>query len=190
MIWSSEVAQRYAQAFYDLAKGQIEEVLKDFEIIEAILTSSALQSEGQQGEAFLILSSPLLTLEEKVTFIDRIFKGQGECLLSQISMNFLKFLLHKNRMESILEIITAFRSWHDQQQNIVRGQVFSYKDLTDEDKMQLQKAMSDRLQKHVVLEYFKDSSLLGGLLVKIGSLLFDGTVTGRLNALKKSLISS
>ena len=96
-------------------------------------------------------------------------------------------MLYKNRIDHILEIITAFRSGHDRAENLVRGQVFADYDLTMEEKTQVEKAMVERLKKQVHFEYFKRSSLLGGILIKLDGLLFDGTIANQLVVLKEHL---
>ena len=194
MILSSEISQRYAKAFYELvsSKKQVDVVLKDFKVFLNVLTESSedeQETEGlfkghQKSKIFTLLSGPLLTIEQKRKLIDDVF-GQG--LVSAVSIDFLKFLLHKNRIGHILEIITAFRSGHDRTENLVRGQVFTDSDLTADQKAQVERAMAERLQKQVHFEYFKRPSLLGGVLIKLDGLLFDGTIANQLVILKEHL---
>ena len=196
MILSSEISQRYANAFYEIVadKNQIDVVLKDFKVFLNVLTgSSEVEQETdelfkghQKSKIFTLLSGPLLTIEQKGQLIDDIF-GVQQGLVSAVSMDFLKFLLHKNRIDKILEIIAAFRSRHDGTENLVRGQVFSHYDLTVEEKGQIEKAMAERLKKQVHFEYFKRPSLLGGVLIKLDGWLFDGTIANQLVMLKEHL---
>ena len=132
MMWLSEVSQRYAKAFYELvaSKGQTDVVLNDFRIFLQGLTESSMEQKTskvfdryQKSKIFTLLSGPLLTIEQKRKLIDDVF-GVEQGLVSAVSIDFLKFLLHKNRIDNILEIITAFRNRHDRQENLIRGSGF------------------------------------------------------------------
>ena len=194
-MWLTEVSQRYAKAFYELvaSKDQVDIVLKDFKMFLQVLTESSMEQETdgvsdryQKSKIFTLLSGPLLTIEQKRRLIDDVF-GVQQGLVSAISVDFLKFLLHKNRIDNILEIITAFRDRHDRQKNLIRGQVFSYYDLSTEERVQVEKAMADRLKKQVDFKYFKRPSFLGGILIRLDGLLFDGTIANQLVMLKEHL---
>lgn len=191
MTHPSEVAKRYAHAFYTVVLDQyhVEDILKDFKVLEVVLTSPIPSMSQNQNTLFHILAIPLLLLKEKEALIDHVFQ-ENTFKLSQNVVGFLKFLLYKNRMVLILEIISAFRNKHDQQQNVVRGQVFTPYDLTTDEKKHLKDAISHRIPKHIHLEYLRDSSILGGILVKVESLLFDGTITHQLDLLEHHLIHS
>lgn len=220
MMDSLEVADRYGQAFYMLVKeqgqkkhgqkkhgqkkhgqkkhGQIDLILQDFRKLQAILKQPIKDQSQISYNFFDLLSSPLLSLKEKTSFIDKVFQtqmdkgnqpGYPHIELSQITLDFLKFLLYKNRIANILDIIKAFQDQYDLSQNRVRGHVFSYLDLTSEEKTQIEVAISKRLQKQVCFEYSKDLSLLGGVLVKVGSLLFDGSLSHQLNLLRQQVTS-
>lgn len=205
MMDSLEIADRYGQAFYMLVKEQgqkkhiqIDLILKDFQQLQVIL-KQPIKAQGQiSHNLFDLLSSPLLSLREKTSFMDKVFQTQTSfgnqpespyIDLSQVTLDFLKFLLYKNRIANILDIIKAFQDQHDLSQNRVRGHVFSYQDLTSEEKTQIEMAISKRLQKQVCFEYSKDLSLLGGILVKVGSLFFDGSLSHQLNLLRQQVTS-
>ena len=165
--------------------------LKDFRVFLQVFTESLMEKSTsqmsdshQRSKIFTLLSGPLLTIEQKRKLIDDIF-GQG--LVSNVSIDFLKFLLHKNRIDHILEIIVAFRSIHDRKENLIRGQVFAQYDLTAEEKALIEKAMAERLKKQVHFEYLKRPSLLGGILIRLDGMLFDGTIANQLVMLKEHL---
>ena len=197
MMWLTEVSQRYAKAFYELvaSKDQVDVVLKDFKVFLQVLTKSLevkqetdeVSVRHQKSQIFTLLSGPSLTIEQKRKLIDDIF---GRDLVSAISMDFLKFLLHKNRIDNILEIIMAFRNRDDRNKNLMRGQVFVHYDLTTEEKAQVERAMSQRLKKQVHFEYIKRSSLLGGILIKLDGMSFDGTIVNQLVMLKEHLLKT
>ena len=194
MIQLSEVSQRYARAFYDLlaSKDQVDVVLKDFKVFWQVFTeSSKIELEGgevsdryQKSEIFTLLSGPLLNFQQKRKLIDDVF---GRVSVSSVSIDFLKFLLYKNRIDNILGIIMAFRSRHDRQKNLIRGQVFTHSDLTKEEKAKVEKAMAQRLNKQVCFEYFRRPSFLGGVLIRLDGLLFDGTIANQLVMLREHL---
>lgn len=195
MIGLTEVSQRYAKAFYELvsSKDQVDVVLKDFKVFLQVFTESSIEEKTsellgrhQKSKIFTLLSGPLLTIEQKRQLIDDIF-GLQESRVSVISIDFLKFLLHKNRIGHILEIIGAFSDKHDRQENLIRGQVFTHSDLTVEERAEVEKAMSERLNKQVSFKYFKRPSLLGGVLIKLDGWLFDGTISNQLVMLKEHL---
>ena len=185
MTWSTEISQRYANAFYEFTEGQkqIEIVLKDFEFIQQVL----VRTHHHKSDLFRLLTGPLLAPEQKINLIEKIFHGQDLKQISKISVNFLKFLLYKNRMAYMLEIINAFKDRHDRQKNLIRGQVFTCQDLTAEERVQIETIMTQKLKKQVYFEYHQRPSLLGGLLIKVGGFLFDGSIANQLLLLKEDL---
>ncbi len=195
MIYPSEVAQRYADAFYDLlaSQNQIDVILKDFEMLSEVLKQPIQDSPSPQNMLSL-LSGPLLNTEQKINLLQSIlYPNSSSEKISQKNhrlLSFLKFLIYKNRIHLILEIIMAFQYRHNEDRGVIKGEVFSDQHLTPEEKQIIERFATQKLNKTVHFEYCERPSVLGGVLVKVGGFLFDGTAAGQLHLLKDQLINN
>ena len=104
-----------------------------------------------------------------------------------IVKNFLRLLLDKDRLGAIKEITDYHAKLTDELSNITRAEVIAVKPLKDEALTKLGKALKGLTAKEVRMEIREDESLIGGVLVKIGDTVLDGSVKAQLRGLKESL---
>ena len=106
---------------------------------------------------------------------------------SDLLKNFLNLLLDKNRIGSIQEITEYYEKLTDDISNVARAEVITTRPLKDDAKERLGKAIEALTSKSVKMEVREDKGLIGGVIVKIGDLVLDGSVKAQLEGLKESL---
>lgn len=108
--------------------------------------------------------------------------------LSSSLINFLKLLQKKDRLLYLPSIYTEFRRLADDLEGIVRGEVMVSSDIPREIIEALRVKLSDVMAKKVILTVTKNPAVIGGVVVKVGSLSFDGSIRAQIDSIKETLI--
>ena len=120
----------------------------------------------------------------KEVVLKKALEGQG---LSEDTFNFILTLAQKGRVNLLPEIIGAFEGKNDEARGVIRGEVRSPQDLSQGERQEIEKVVSEALGKEVIFTYKVDSSLIGGLIAQVGSYTFDDTLTSHLRRLGDDL---
>ena len=174
---SYNIATRYANALMELAaeKNVLQQVADDMELVfKGIAYSKELRT---------ILKSPVIKTEKKESILNEIFKGK----ISDVSANFLQFVVKKNREDLIYDILKRFKELYFSRINLVEAQVTSSVELTEQQKDQLQNSLEQYTQKDVTSSFSIDDSIIGGFVVKINDTVLDSSVKQQLSKLRKKL---
>ena len=177
------IAARYAQALIDAILGpQSREdagnslaSLNDF--VEIVKRSRDLE---------LVLLSPSVSTQRKRAVISRIADALP---LDRLVRNFLYVLSDHRRLPLLPEIAQAARVLFDARQGVLRANVSAAEPLSDHDQKQLAEALGAVTGKQIRIEMTVDPSLIGGILARVGSTVYDGSVRGRLDAIGQRLAS-
>ena len=178
---SPAVAARYARALADVvldpkthADGaQVAAQLRDF--------AQLLQSSPELRHA---LASPAVSAGRKRSVIGRIAGSQQ---LSPIARNFLYVLNSHRRIEALDAVVDAFEVVLDERLGFTRAHVSSALELNGEQRAALETQLARLTGKRVRLKFATDMRLIGGLVARIGSTVYDGSVKGRLESLGRQL---
>ncbi|WP_026477372.1 F0F1 ATP synthase subunit delta [Alkaliphilus transvaalensis] len=171
------VAKRYAGALFEVAlpirKEQLfkEELLT---LLEALTTNPNFDQ---------LLKSPLIQAQEKKNILTTIFQGK----ISQEVLNFLYILVDKRRLNYIQEIIHEYKSMVDSAQNIVEATAITATPMSREDVLRLQEKLSATSGKNVTLKNEINHEIIGGVLIKLGDKVIDGTIKNRLAQMQEQL---
>jgi len=171
------VARVYAQAFLDAAKSSgTSEALEE-------LTSFHDDVLRPHPEFGRLLTSEMSTREEKVGLIDRVVQPRA----SQFFTNFLRVLARHERLE-LLPLILE-QAWQEQErrEGKRRVEVTSPQPLSDEQLGQIRDRLKAALPYEPILVPHADESLLGGLVIRVGDTIFDGSLRARLKDLSHRL---
>lgn len=173
------VASRYAQALYDIAvdKGALDAFEEELKGVVALL-----QEEQGIGK---ILNHPQVTIEDKKQLIKQLFEGR----VSETTLNFLYLIVDRHREIYLNDIVVEFTRMANEARNMVDAEVISARELNDTYKAELAKVLSRLAGKEVSPEFRVDASLIGGLVVRIGDKVIDGSVKHKLETLKQRLMS-
>ncbi len=172
------VADRYAYALFDAAR-DVMDVERLWE--EVSLLSWICDNVSQ----FLYwMSVPVLPLEEKKRFIDEVAEkiGWGDLMVS-----FLRVLIEKKRFSLLPYICKKVRLYYNLHHHRIDVRLISARPLTDEEKERFLQIWGGYLGKWINLIEEVDSSLIGGIKVRWQSMVYDGSIQGRLGMLKKEL---
>lgn len=174
----SGVAGRYAGSLYELAAEakQLAAVEKDFVAIEKMIASSP--------ELTRLIESPVFSADEQLRAIGAIADKAG---IKGMTGNFLRVVAKNRRLFAIPSIIAAFRQIAAEARGEVAADVTSAHSLTAAQQAELKTALKGVAGKDVSINLTVDPSLLGGLVVKIGSRQIDTSLRTKLNSLKLAL---
>ncbi|WP_170008351.1 F0F1 ATP synthase subunit delta [Bacillus fonticola] len=173
----SVVAKRYALALFELVKaqGQLDEVEAELrEIRQAIRTTPELVT---------VLQSPKLSSEKKKELVKGAFAGAAPYVL-----NMLQLLVERHRETEIATVAEQFIALANEEKGIAEAVVTSARPLTAEEKASLSDVFAAKVGKQTLrITNEVDSELLGGVRIKIGNRIYDGSLRGKLNRLEREL---
>jgi F-type H+-transporting ATPase subunit delta len=172
------LARRYARALVEIAQetGAFEELGRD------LLTFAELISKDKHLREALI--SPMLKKDAKDEIIKELC---ARVSLSNVITSFLRLLNEKGRMDYLERIASAYQEMQDEAEARVRAEVRSPTRLGVHEADQVRKALSRVSKKEVIMEVKEDPSLIGGILVRIGGILLDGTLKSQLRRIKEEM---
>ena len=175
---STGIAARYATAVFDLAiDGKALPALeKDVDALEAALADSAdLQT---------LLTSPLYSREEQGAAIAAVAKKMK---LSNSTSNVLALMASKRRLFVLPQLLSALRTRIATHKGEVTAEVTSAKALTKAQTESLAKTLKAQIGADVKIKATVDESIIGGLIVKVGSKMIDTSIKSKLNALQNTM---
>ena len=175
-----QVATVYAKAFLAAAEsaGKAAELLDEF----SSLLTDVLDRFPRWGE---VLSSGLLSPEEKIATLDRALSAKASPLL----MNFLWVLARHSRLDCLRPAYAIARELHEKSQGRVNIQVHTATPLSSELAAHLTKALRGLVGSEPRLIPFTDPDLIGGVVLRIGDTVYDGSVSSQLEGMRTAMIN-
>ncbi|MDR6225515.1 F0F1 ATP synthase subunit delta [Desmospora profundinema] len=175
----SSVANRYAKALFEAASenGELETVEREVTAVADVF----------QGNADLLkwLEHPKVTVEEKKNLFDKLFPD-----VSAFTRNLLHLLVDRGRELEVTGIATAYKHLAMAERGVVEAEVVSAAPLTEADQKALVSAFEKRIGKTIHIQNNVDSDILGGVIVKIGDRLYDGSLKTKLERFRKNVAVS
>jgi F-type H+-transporting ATPase subunit delta len=177
-VISSNIAKRYARAFFEIAGGEkrYEEFYHELGLFSAVLKENKSLSE--------FLANPIFAQPDKKAVVESVLE---KIRVSPLTANFLKLLVDKRRMGILSDIEGCYRELMDNALKKVRVTVKTAFPLTDELSDRLQKGLEGLTGREVVMSVLEDPSLLGGIVVRVGDTLYDGSIRTQLNNIRNLL---
>jgi F-type H+-transporting ATPase subunit delta len=174
----SGVSGRYATALFELARDEraIDAVKADLDRFDALLNESA--------DLKRLIRSPVFTAEAQLKALDAVLQRAG---ISGIAANFLKVLTRNRRLFAVSDVIRAFRSLVAKFKGEATADVTVAETLTDRNLDALKTALKSVTGKDVALNVKVDPSIIGGLVVKLGSRMVDSSLRTKLNSIKHAM---
>lgn len=174
------VAKRYARALFSAAQDKqvIPQVESELRLIADTIRSS------QEIQKFL--SYPNFAAASKVA----VFKEALGGTVSDLVLNTIGLLFERSRYDVLDELLEAYLKISGEAQGQADATAYTVYPLSETDKAEIEAAFSQLLNKKIRLDNVIDKSLLGGLKVRIGDRLYDGSLSGKLARLEKSLNQS
>ncbi len=175
---STGIAGRYASAVFDLAKeaGALNALAADVEALDGAL--------GQSGDLRAMISSPMISREDQGKAVAAL---AGPMHLSLLMANTLRLMAAKRRLFVLPQLVTELRSRIAAEKGEVTAEVVSATPLTEDQSAHLVATLKKRVGKDVTLKTTVDPSLIGGMVVKLGSTMIDTSIRAKLAALKNAM---
>ncbi len=178
---SVAVVDRYANALVDVVLSSSAGI----EPARALEQLKAFQSAVETSEDLrTVLASPAVSIARKRLVIRRIADALG---LERIIRNFLLVLTDKRRETALPEIIDSFEIALDARLGFLRAEVRSASMLDDAQRDRLALELAKLAGSEVRMRFSVDPELIGGVTAKIGSKVYDGSVRGQLETLRRHL---
>ena len=173
------VARRYATALADVVtkSGETQVVKNELKTWETMInTSENLKS------AF---TNPSISQEDK----EKVLNGLIEKTKPGVTTaNFLRVMLRNGRLTEISEINTKFASVLEERSGVVSANITSARELSEKQKSEVLLNLELLTGKRMTLDFKTDESLIGGMVTRIGSTVYDGSVKTQLQELKQQMI--
>ena len=175
------VARRYGTALADvvLKTGETETVRSELRTWEEMMAANP-----ELRNAF---GNPAIAHANKEKVLDSLISRTNP---SRTTANFLRVLLRNNRLTELSEINDKFATVLEERSGRVSAEVISARDLSEAQKQELRANLERLTGRQVDLRFGIDPAIIGGVVTRIGSTIYDGSVKTQLENLKQELIGS
>ncbi|WLD93168.1 F0F1 ATP synthase subunit delta [Alkalihalobacillus sp. AL-G] len=174
------VAKRYAAALFEVVreKGSLDQVEK-----ELLKVNEVIQGNDR---LLTVLNHPKISSDDKKSLLSKVFGDD----LSEPVHNTLLLMVDRKRESMIPSLVDQYIELANEERGIADATVYSVRVLTESE----QKAISESFAKHLNVNQLRvenviDQDLVGGVKVKIGNRIFDGSISGKLNRIQRQLVS-
>lgn len=176
----SIVANRYALALFKAVqeKGQIDEVQQELTEIKTVFQNNSALDE--------LLHTPRLSNAKKKELLAHVLNG-----VNPLVQNAFFVLLDKKRIDEVLNFVDEFTTIANDAAGVADAKVYSIHALTEEETQAISATFAVKIGKRSLrIENIIDPSLIGGIRVQIGNQIFDSSLSGKLDRLRKDLIKA
>ncbi|MDC3411796.1 F0F1 ATP synthase subunit delta [Aquibacillus sp. 3ASR75-11] len=174
------IAKRYADALFQIGqeKATMDQLENELRLIGDVIK--------QNEEILPFLQHPRINNDKKKQLLDESFQG-----VSTDVINTLKLLIDRHRVEVIPAITEHFIELVNDAKGIAQATVFSVRELNETEKKELADVFAKKLNKTTLkISNVVDPTILGGVKLKIGNTIYDGTVSGKLERIERNLVSA
>ena len=174
----SGVSGRYATALFELARDgkSIDTVKADLDKFDAML--------GESADLKRLVRSPVFAAETQLKALSAVLDKAG---ISGVAANFLKVLTNNRRLFAVTDVIRDFRALVARFKGEASAEVTVAEPLSDKNLDALKAALKQVSGKDVTLNVKVDPSIIGGLVVKLGSRMVDSSLRTKLNSIKHAM---
>ena len=168
---NDDIARTYAQAVFEQATGRWQKALR------------AMQEAVDHAGIETTLDNPAESFERKKELLNRALPANADPEVR----NFIYLLASKNEAHLLPQIIVAFELYAARGPVRELAVITSAIPLKDDERQKLEQKVHAQFGKEIDFEYHVDASLLGGMVVRVGDRVIDGSVQGKLNAMRQKL---
>ena len=179
--FSNSTSKSYALALYELASEN--SVLDQVE--KEMISFAKLFNESLDFQKMLI--NPMVTKEDKRNVISQILQQNN---YSEDSKRFLNFVANKNRLFFLDKIIKSFLNLVSINKGELKAELVSSKQLTAQDLEKIKNELSENFTSSLKIDYKYDPNLIGGLIIKVGSIMVDTSIKTKLKKLEQRMIEA
>lgn len=175
---TATVAGRYANALFELAQeaDALEAVERDVEALRAALRESA--------DLSTLITSPLYSREDAARAMAAVARAME---LGDLTANLLGVMAGKRRLFALGEVLETFVGLLAEHRGQITAEVTSARALSEAQRDALKEALATATGREIKLDTTVDESLIGGLVVKVGSRMVDTSIRSRLSAMEQAM---
>jgi F-type H+-transporting ATPase subunit delta len=173
------VAKRYASALFQIANEQqiLINILEDLRVVKEVFLSNK--------EFKAVLKSSKISLQKKKEILKEAFTS-----VNPYVQNTLLILIDRHREDEINEVVNQFIELTNDEMGIADAEVYSTRELNETEREAISAVFAAKIgKKSLRIENIVDSELLGGIKLRIGNRIYDGSLQGKLNRLERKLLS-
>lgn len=175
----ARAAPRYARALADAAGQDYSEVGRQLQDFCALLDTFA--------DLRKVLLSPAIGVDKRVRVLHAVAARTG---MGVTARNFVAVLIDHERLSQLKGILDQFQLEVDRRQGISEAEITTARPLDDQERAALERHVAGLAGTRVRPDFRHDGSLLGGVIIRIGSTVYDGSIKGRLERMREHLASS
>ncbi|WP_017756599.1 F0F1 ATP synthase subunit delta [Calidifontibacillus oryziterrae] len=174
------VAIRYAVALFELAKeqNQLDQLEEELKVVVKVV---------EENPSFLtILKQPKISKDSKKALVKEVFKDA-----STIVLNTILLLIDRKREDILLEVVEEYFLLANDERGIADAKVYSIRALTSDEEKALSEVFAKKVGKSQLrITNIVDNSLIGGVKLRIGNTIYDGSVKGKLERIERQLLAA
>lgn len=172
---ASGIAGRYASALFELAAeaGQVDAVGRDLKAVSGMIAGSA--------DLARLVRSPVFTADQQRAAVGQLL---DKAKIGGLAGNFVRLLAAKRRLFAFQDMAKAYQAIADHKAGVVRAEVTVADAMSEKNRKAVQDALNSVTGKTVEIAERIDPSIIGGLIVKLGSRMVDSSLRTKLNSLK------
>ncbi|MEC2076018.1 F0F1 ATP synthase subunit delta [Metabacillus fastidiosus] len=173
-------AKRYALALFHIAKDNkaIDQLEHELLVVKEVFSSNK--------ELLTVLNHPKVSINSKKTILKDAFAS-----LSQNVVNTLLLLVDRHRINTVSDIADNFVKYANEERGTEDAVVYSVKPLKESELSALSSAFAKKIGKSTLrLQNVVDKDLIGGINIRIGNRIYDGSVSGKLERLERQLVAN
>ncbi|HEV8590734.1 MAG TPA: ATP synthase F1 subunit delta [Pyrinomonadaceae bacterium] len=174
------IARRYAGALADVVTttNETETVKGELKVWEQMITGNS-----ELNSAF---ANPSIQHSDKVKVLESLLQRSAP---SKTTANFLRVLLRNSRLTDLAAINERFDVELEERSGIASVQVISARELGENERAELKTNLEKLTGKQVKLDFDIDQAIIGGIVTRVGSTVYDGSVKTQLENLKEQLVN-
>ena len=175
MAVNQNVVQKYAMAIFLASheKKKVKKILADLDIIVSIFQKF--------HKDILLMNDEIYQNNVRIEFVEKLCKKHK---FDKLVVNFLHVIAIKRRFDIVERIVEKFHNLNYDMENIEKIEVTSVEPLTKSHLSSIEKFFAKSLNKKVWVDNNVDPTIIGGIMVKVGSVIFDNSMANKLSKLK------
>ncbi len=172
-------AERYSLALYELSEeNNLLSNIEDQSI-------SILNLINQSDDFFNLIKDPTINQEDLSKVINKILENNK---FHSLFKNFLNFLIQKKRFFYLERILKSFIEICSKKRGEIKAELRSAKNLSSDEITKITEGLTKNFSSKIKLNYKHDESLIGGLIIQVGSIMFDTSIKNKLQQIENRML--
>ncbi|KKI89703.1 ATP synthase F0F1 subunit delta [Bacillus sp. SA1-12] len=174
------IAKRYAIALFQLAKekNSVDQIENDLNVVKEVFVGSK--------ELSVALSHPKVTMDAKKSIVKDSFAS-----LSVLVLNTLLLLVERHRSDLVIDVVDQYINYANETRGTENATVYSVRPLTENELASISASFAKKVGKQSLqLQNVVDKTLIGGVKLRIGNRIYDGSVSGKLERIERQLVAN